>query len=106
MPEVDAGGSIIEYEPGDGKYACPECGTRYDSPGICDGGGKEAGHAAAQVEKVKGGKDDGAADGAGNGPTIKELRREASELGVSGYSKLPKDELAAAIAEHKAGAAA
>ncbi len=27
-PQVDTGGSIVEYEAGDGDYACPECGKR------------------------------------------------------------------------------
>ncbi len=52
MAEVDAGGSVIEYDASDGDYACPECGRRYDTPGLCEGH-EEAGHAAAAVAVVK-----------------------------------------------------
>jgi hypothetical protein len=99
MAEVDAGGSIIEYDAGDGDYACPECGKRYDTPGLCSGH-DEAGHAPVAVEAVGGGK------GSGKGPTKPELEAQAAELGIELPAKATKDEIAAAIAEHEAQSAA
>ncbi len=52
MAKVDEGGSIIEHEAKDGDYACPGCGARYDTPGICTGEG-ESPHEPLTVEQVK-----------------------------------------------------
>ncbi len=44
-------GTVVEYEHSDGKYYCPGCGKRYDTPGVCEGS-VEAGHGALAVEQV------------------------------------------------------
>lgn len=98
MAEVDAGGSVVEYDAGDGDYACPECGKRYDTPGLCTGH-DEAGHPAVAVEAVKG-------SGGSDGPSKDELKAQAAELGLELPAKATKDQIAAAIAEHEAQAAA
>lgn len=108
MAELDAGGSVIEYDASDGDYACPECGRRFDTPGLCTGH-DEAGHAAVAVEKVKGAKassGESGGNGGDAGPSIKELRAAAKAAGLTGYGKLSKADLAKALAEHEAAAAA
>ncbi len=94
MTKVDAGGSVIEYEAGDGDYACPACGLRYDTPGICTGH-DEAGHSAVAVEAVK-----------GSGSSKAELKAQAEALGLELPAKATAPEIAAAIAEHEAATAA
>lgn len=42
---------------------------------------------------------------ASDGPTVKELREQAKAAGVTGYSTMKKDELAAAVAEAEAAQA-
>lgn len=97
-PQTDEGGSVKEWEAGDGDYACPECGLRYDTPGLCTGH-DEAGHPAVAVEAV-------AAASGSNGPSKDELKAQAAELGLELPAKATKDQIAAAIAEHEAAAAA
>ncbi len=97
-PQVDTGGSVIEYEAGDGDYACPECGKRYDTAGLCSGH-DEAGHAPVAVEKVE-------SDGGGGSKLTKaELVAKAEELGLELPAKATNKEIAAAIAEHESSAA-
>jgi len=70
MPLTDEGGSIIEHELEDGDYACPGCGARYDTPGICTGQGESphepmtvtAVAKATKKEKEKKDDDAGGAD--------------------------------------------
>lgn len=52
MAKHEADGTFREYESKDGDYYCPGCGTRYDTPGICEGS-HEGAHAAIAVDKVK-----------------------------------------------------
>ena len=44
----------LEWTPADGDYACPGCGARYGTPGVCTGK-PEAQHEPITVEKVAGG---------------------------------------------------
>lgn len=90
--KTQADGTVFEYEASDGDYACPGCGARFDTPGICTGS-DEAPHEPIPVEAV------GA--GSGEGPSKAELEDRARELGIEGRSSMSKDELAAAIAEHE-----
>lgn len=50
--KTEADGTPREYEASDGDYACPGCGARYDTPGICEGS-SEAGHEPTPVKSVK-----------------------------------------------------
>lgn len=50
-PVLDNGGSTIEHEAADGRYACPGCGQRYDTPGVCEGS-SEGPHEPITVDDV------------------------------------------------------
>lgn len=103
MAKLDDDGTFREHEASDGDYACPGCGARYDTPGVCEGPSSESRHEPISVEAVK----DSSAAGGSGGPSKDELRARAAELGLELSKKATKDEIAAAIAEHeKAGAPA
>lgn len=85
--KTDADGTPREWEAEDGDYACPGCGARYDTPGICTGAG-EAGHEPLAVEAVS------APDAE---PDKDELKAKAAELGIELPSKATKAEILAAI---------
>lgn len=94
--KADDDGTMREYEAGDGDYACPGCGKRYDTPGICEGS-SESPHEPLQVEAV--------ADGdSAKEPTKAELEAHAAELGIELPAKATKAEIAKAIAEHEGAA--
>jgi hypothetical protein len=59
-PELDESGEVKDKRP----YYCPECGLRYETPGVCSGR-DEGGHAPAGVEKTSG---KAKADDAGDKP--------------------------------------
>lgn len=55
--KTDPDGTPREAEAEDGEFYCPGCGTRYDTPGVCEGT-LEAKHEPIDVEKVADAGDD------------------------------------------------
>jgi hypothetical protein len=96
MAKTDETGAVVEYEAGDGEFYCEGCGTRYDTPGTCEGpvGGNP--HEPIAVVKVDGGNG-GASSESLKSKTKAELEVIAAERGVDVVGDETKAELVAAI---------